>query len=169
MIRFATALAGPLGAVLAFAIAAADREAAPQSADALVERAIRYEHGEGVARNTVRAAELYCAAARLGSADAAYRLGWMYANGRGIERDDGYAVALFQRAAAQGHEYAGRMLARIRSDEVRLPDCVPAPVSALLAKAEIAQKEQLALAERAKAEADKVGLARAQQLAQAER
>lgn len=169
MIRFATSLAGLLATVFAFSGAAADHDGALQGADSLVERAIRHEHGEGVARNTARAAELYCAAARQGNAEAAYRLGWMFANGRGIERDDGYAVALFERAAAQGHEYAERMLTRIHSDDVRLPDCVAAPVSALLAKAAIAQMEQLALADRARAEAAIAELATAEQLARAAR
>ena len=39
--------------------------------------AIAYEHGEGVPRNPVLAATLYCKGARLGDAQAQYNLGWM--------------------------------------------------------------------------------------------
>lgn len=167
--------------------AAADRSAVPQSADFLIAQALRHEHGEGVTRNGVRAAELYCEAARMGSADAACRLGWMYANGRGIERDDGYAAALFQRAARQGHGYAQRMIQWVRSGESRLPPCLaasgvaatapraltteryPDPSAALVAKAELEKIEQFALAERARAEAALSDLAKAQQSIQVER
>lgn len=103
---------------------AADQAAPPTSAEALVAQAAHYEHGEGVKRDPLRAADLYCKAAHMGSAEAAFRLGWMYATARGIDRDDGYAVALFQRAAGMGHEYATRMLQLIKSDDIRLPDCV---------------------------------------------
>lgn len=97
------------------------------NSDNLVAEAQKYEHGEGVSRDTGKAAELYCAAARDGVTDGAYKLGWMYANGRGIQRDDGYAVALFQLAASQGHVYAERTLQLMRSDNVRLPSCMTPP------------------------------------------
>jgi len=104
--------------------AGAQTPSVPRSPGELTAQAIRIEHGEGVARNFGKAAELYCAAADAGDAEAAYRLGWMYANGRGLERDDGIAVALFRRAAAQGHAYAERMLRLISSDDIRLPECI---------------------------------------------
>jgi TPR repeat protein len=50
----------------------------------LVARALAYEHGEGVPKNPLKAAVLYCAAARAGDAEAQFSLGWMYANGRGV-------------------------------------------------------------------------------------
>ncbi|HWI12914.1 MAG TPA: transglycosylase SLT domain-containing protein, partial [Burkholderiales bacterium] len=80
------------------------------------------------------AESLYCRAARAGYADAQFRLGWSYANGRGTTRDDGLAAALFAMAAAQGHEYAGRLLAYLpQSDGSRLPDCMRAePVTVAL-------------------------------------
>jgi ketosteroid isomerase-like protein len=106
---------------------AADPAAQPAPAEVLVAQALQFEHGEGVKRDAVWAAGLYCDAARMGSAEAYFRLGWMYATGRGIERDDGYAVALFQRAADLDHEYAKRMLRLIRSDHARLPDCLAGP------------------------------------------
>ena len=167
MNQFTALLAGLLGAMVAFAIGAAD--SAPVAADALVEQGIRRENGEGVAKNAMRASELYCAAARQGSAEGAYRLGWMYSIGRGIERDDGLAVGLFKRAAASGHEYAKRMLDRIHSDHVRLPDCINLPVPVAAAQAELSAAQQLADAERRKAESALVELARVQQLALAEK
>ncbi len=71
--------------------------------------AVKYEHAEGVPQDYLKAAALYCRAARLGYADSQYALGWMYANGRGVSRDDGVAAQLFDMAAEQGHEYALRM------------------------------------------------------------
>lgn len=90
----------------------------------LVSLARAYEHGEGVAKDSVRAAELYCEAARAGDAEAAYSLGWMYANGRGLARDDIRAAALFERAADSGHEYARRMLVHLAGTRGEPPDCL---------------------------------------------
>lgn len=96
--------------------------------ETLIAEAGKYEHGEGVGRDPIKAADLYCHAARDGKAEAAYKLGWMYANGRGIERDDGYAVAMFKLAADAGHAYAERTLSLVRSDNARLPPCMTPPV-----------------------------------------
>ena len=89
------------------------------------------EHGEGVARDPLRAAELYCEASRLGDPEAQFSLGWMYANGRGIARDNRMASLFFGMAAEQGHEYAKKMLAFVGPSgaTVDLPDCMrePAP------------------------------------------
>ena len=135
---------GFLGTLLALPVFASEPAPAPQSADPLIAAALRYERGEGVPSNAGRAAEMYCAAARQGNADAAYRLGWMYANGGGIERDDGHAAALFQRAAAQGHELAARMLETARSGDAHLPLCivVPPPPAADVDSAQLAQARQ---------------------------
>jgi len=90
------------------------------------------EHGEGVPRDPVRAAALYCEASRLGDAEAQFNLGWMYANGRGIARDNRMASLFFGMAAEQGHEYAKNMLAFVgpSGSTVELPDCMrdPAPL-----------------------------------------
>jgi TPR repeat protein len=101
----------------------------------LFKQAVAYEHAEGVAKNYVKAAELYCTATRMGNADAAFNLGWMYANARGLERDDGIAVALFRRAADQGHPTAGQVLQKIHSSDVHLPGCLQATVPAVAAPA----------------------------------
>lgn len=94
---------------------------------ALVEEAARYEHAEGVPRDYARAIELYCAAARAGSAEGQYGLGWMYANGRGVGRDDGIAAHLFALAAEQGHVQAGTMRQLAASKPVAPPCLMPPP------------------------------------------
>lgn len=85
------------------------------------------EHGEGVARDPVRAAALYCEAARLGDAEAQFSLGWMYANGRGIARDDQLAAYFFGLAAAQQHPHASRMLRFTGSASIEQPLCMRDP------------------------------------------
>ena len=91
----------------------------------LVALAVKYEHAEGVPQDYLKAAALYCRAARLGYADAQYALGWMYANGRGVSRDDGVAAQLFAMAAEQGHAYALKMVRFTQPDTTTpLPSCL---------------------------------------------
>lgn len=99
----------------------------------LVAEALAYEHGEGVPRDYQRAAELYCKAARQGSAEAQYSLGWMYANGRGLTRDDELAAELFRLAAAQGHEQARRMQRFVGEASGKLPNCMTQPDETIFA------------------------------------
>lgn len=100
----------------------------------LREQAIAYEHGEGVARDARRAAELYCTSARLGDMLAQYNLGWMYAHGRGVPRDDGAAAFFFRAAADQGLDVAARMLRVVGGLTGEVPECMrpppPAPADA---------------------------------------
>lgn len=93
---------------------------------ALVARAVALEHGEGVARDPEKAAELYCQAARLGNPRAMHALGWMYANGRGIARNDAYAGTLFAMAAQLGHPQAAAMR-RFTGYSGQAPDCLRPP------------------------------------------
>lgn len=97
------------------------------SAEILVEQARKYEHGEDVPQDRGKARELYCQAARQGSADGQYALGWMYANGRGVERDDSIAAALFEMAADRNHAGAQKLLQFMRVPDkyqARLPNCL---------------------------------------------
>jgi len=98
-------------------------------ASRLLLEAIAYEHGEGVARNPVLAATLYCRGARLGDPEAQYKLGWMYANGRGVARNDVTAAFFFNAAAEQGLAAAQRMLKVVGGPTAEVPDCMrdPAP------------------------------------------
>jgi len=98
--------------------------------DALRNEAIRLEHGEGMARDPVRAAELYCQAARAGDAASQFNLGWMYANGRGVERNDAWAAYFFEAAAGQGLAQADRMLAAVGGPTQSVPPCMQPPPAA---------------------------------------
>jgi len=115
-----------------------NRGAKDHNASALVMEAARYEHAEGVPRDYAHAIELYCAAAKAGSADGQYRLGWMYANGRGVARDDGIAAHLFALAAQQGHVQAQTMQKLAAAAKPVVPPClVPAPRIARMAPGEL--------------------------------
>jgi Transglycosylase SLT domain len=71
------------------------------------------EHGDGMKRDEVAAAKLYCRAARYGDAEAQYSLGWMLTNARGIQRNDAEAAHMFAAAAEQGLGQAQNMLDRM--------------------------------------------------------
>ena len=86
-----------------------------------------YEFGEGVDRDPVRAAELYCRAARYGDVEAQYNLGWMLTNARGIERDEAQAAHLFAAAAEQGHVQAAHMIERMGTPLGPPPPCLRPP------------------------------------------
>lgn len=105
-------------------VLALEPEAAARS---LLAEARSFEHGEGVRRDTARAAALYCQAAKLGDAEAQFNLAWMYANGRGVERDDALAATFFDLAARQGHEHAQRMLRFTGAPTRELPLCMQDP------------------------------------------
>lgn len=100
-------------------------------AQAQTDLAVKYEHGEGVARNFSLALRYYCLAARQGYVKAQYNLGWMYANGRGVPRDDAIAAAWFKLAASRGDPYAGRMLKRLGTPPGTLAGICPASTPAL--------------------------------------
>jgi hypothetical protein len=75
--------------------------------------------------NTVwEAANLYCEAARYGSAEGVYRLGMLYAFGRGVPANRDYAANLFGIAAMHGHFEAQKMLETIELRTQDTPACV---------------------------------------------
>lgn len=86
-----------------------------------------YEHGEGIERDAVKAAQFYCRAARYGDAEAQYSLAWMLTNARGIERDEAYAAHLFAAAAEQGHPQAQAMAQRLGTPLGAPPPCLRPP------------------------------------------
>lgn len=95
------------------------------------------EHGDGVPRNEVAAAKLYCRAARYGDAEAQYSLGWMLTNARGIQRNDAEAAHMFAAAAEQGMAQAQNILERMGGTPLgdpppclRPPETDPEPVVA---------------------------------------
>jgi soluble lytic murein transglycosylase-like protein len=93
--------------------------------------ALAYEHGDGVLRDPVRAAELYCRAARHGDADAQFNLAWMLTNSRGIERNDAQAAHLFAAAAEQGLTQAQNMAASMGTPIGPPPPCLQQPATDL--------------------------------------
>ncbi len=105
------------------------------------------EFGDGLPRDAVRAAELYCRAARHGDAESQYNLAWMLTNSRGIQRDEAQAAHLFAAASEQGMVQAQNILARMGTpqgpppaclrppDEDRAPPAPPAPTVAARAPA----------------------------------
>jgi soluble lytic murein transglycosylase-like protein len=95
------------------------------AANRLTARAL--EHGEGVPKDPLRAAELYCQGARAGDAESQFSLGWMHANARGVTRDDAIAAYFFRLAAEQGHEHAKRMLRFTGDAMVAQPACMAPP------------------------------------------
>lgn len=114
-------------ALAAQAVLAQDSTLSATPQRGLFEQALAYENGEGVRRDALLAANLYCEAARLGDRDAQYNLGWMYANGRGVPRDDGRALFLFQAAAEQGIETAQRLVDKLADVPPQMPDCMREP------------------------------------------
>ena len=92
--------------------------------------AVAYEHGNGQPKDGLRAAALYCQAAKLGDAASQFDLGWMYANGRGVQRDDALAAFFFQRRGSAGPRAGQRMLKPVGEPGVELPECMRDPVVA---------------------------------------
>ncbi|MCB1905838.1 MAG: transglycosylase SLT domain-containing protein [Rhodocyclaceae bacterium] len=107
-------------------VAAHERRSAAAEPSRL-ELARALEHGEGVARDPVRARAVYCDAARDGDVEAMHALGWMYANGRGGARDDGIAGTLFAMAASRGHVQAGNMMRLLGGRRGEVPACLLPP------------------------------------------
>jgi len=89
-------------------------------------KALEYGDG-GITRDPVRAAELYCRAARFGDAEAQYSLGWMLTNARGVQRDEAQAAHLFAAAAEQGLTQAQNILARMGTPQGPPPACLRPP------------------------------------------
>lgn len=100
------------------------------------EEAQAAEHGDnGQPREPVRAAQLYCRAARYGDAESQYSLAWMLTNSRGIERDEAQAAHLFAAAAEQGHPQAQNMAAKLGTPLGPPPACLLQPEADVAAKA----------------------------------
>jgi soluble lytic murein transglycosylase-like protein len=100
-----------------------------------LELAQRYEHGEGIAADPKQALELYCQAAKGGSAEAAYRIGWMLFMGRGIEHDSQTAARWFAVAAAKGQPQAAAVIDRFHlTVDAQSADCGERPVLAATMK-----------------------------------
>ena len=100
------------------------REGVAEAIAALRNEARAHEHGEGVVKDPLRAASLYCEGARSGDAEAQFSLGWMHANGRGVEKNDEVAAYFFRLAAEQGHTQAQNMLRFVGEPTAAMPKCM---------------------------------------------
>jgi len=99
-------------------------EPSPEDIVRLRTEARAFEHGEGVSKDPVRAASLYCDGARYGDAESQFSLGWMYANGRGVQRNDELAAYFFTQAAEKGHDEARKMLRFVGDKIAPMPNCM---------------------------------------------
>jgi soluble lytic murein transglycosylase-like protein len=124
--HLAMAALGVVSLMATGATLAADTES---RSSLLVAQARALEHGEGVPKDPLRAAALYCEAARAFDTEAQYSLGWMYLNGRGVQRSDPIAASLFALAAAGGHPQAEGALTLLGNQRDALPDCMNAPLA----------------------------------------
>jgi soluble lytic murein transglycosylase-like protein len=106
------------------------------------QEALALEHGDGAQRDPVRAAELYCRAARYGDAEAQFNLAWMLTNARGIQRDDAQAAHLFAAAAEQGLSQARNMLRALGTPRGAPPPCLRPPEEEAVAAAVPAPDKQ---------------------------
>ena len=90
----------------------------------LLERASILVSDEKSSDSAWQAANLYCEAARYGSAEGVYRLGMLYAFGRGVPANRDYAANLFGIASTHGHYEAQKMLETIEIKTNDTPLCV---------------------------------------------
>jgi hypothetical protein len=90
----------------------------------LLERASLLVDDENDAESAWKAANLYCEAARYGSAEGFYRLGMLYAFGRGVPANRDYAANLFGIASKHGHYQSQKMLETIEIKTNDTPLCV---------------------------------------------
>ena len=95
-----------------------------------------------------KAANLYCEAARYGSAEGVYRLGMLYAFGRGVPANRDYAANLFGIASTHGHYEAQKMLETIEIKTSNTPICVLESVAP-----EKASRQEIATAQSPKIDA----------------
>ncbi len=123
---FAALMVMVVGCFVVSSASAFQRVQAPSGKDleSLRLEARSYEHGEGVAKDPLRAASLYCDGARYGDAESQFSLGWMYANGRGVIRNDEMAAYFFKLAAASGHQQAQKMLRFVGDSAAPAPECM---------------------------------------------
>lgn len=95
----------------------------PAARDLLI-AAVGLERNDAIADGDWQAANLYCQASRIGSAEAQYRLGMLYAFGQGVPKNRELAASLFAVAASHGHQESQKMLETIEISTTELPACV---------------------------------------------
>jgi len=81
----------------------------------------RYEKGQGVVQNYLRAFDLYTKAANKGHAAAQHDLGELYYHGHGVNQDYAKARQWYEKSAAQGYAKAKNNLARLLQPQQQQP------------------------------------------------
>lgn len=95
----------------------------------LLEQASDLIAKQHVMRDAVwQAANLYCEASRMGSAQGMYRLGMLYAFGQGVPENTAFAANLFKTSSMHGHFEAQKMLETIPLTSMANPPCLTARV-----------------------------------------
>lgn len=79
--------------------------------EALFQRGLTYQEGQGVAQDDVQAAFWWRKAAEQGHITSQANMGSLYLNGRGVIKDETQAISWWQKAAAQGSAEAQSNLA----------------------------------------------------------
>jgi hypothetical protein len=97
---------------------------------AVLEHAFAAEIGYGQPRSALRAAMLYCDAAREGSMEAYYRLGRLYLTGNGVEKNMAIASTVFSIAAQNGHHRAHDAIELTGLRDEQIPLCITDPEAA---------------------------------------
>ena len=96
--------------------------AVSEDAESQFERGQRFEKGQGVSPDDVRAAECYLKATIQGHTAAQFNLGLRYGRGRGVLRNGVSAQQWLRKAAEQGHPGAQYHLGvHLYQDSKRLP------------------------------------------------
>ncbi len=90
----------------------------------LLERASALDNNSNDYELSWKAANLYCEAARYGSAEADYRLCMLYAFGRGVPTNKNYAANLFGITSVHGYFEAQKMFETIEIKTNDTPPCV---------------------------------------------
>jgi len=96
----------------------------------LHEQVVVRERGEGVSKDPLRAALLYCQIGRSGAPEARFAPGWMLANGRGVPRDGSLAAELALHSAAPGQQHGVRMLTLLKGPNARTSECMRVALNA---------------------------------------
>ena len=96
------------------AVPGCQREADGGSAGSARLLAVMYQAGDGVTRDSVRAATWFRRAAMLGDAEAQFQMGRAYERGLGVPVNLAEALAWYRKAAAQGNARAENYLGWLR-------------------------------------------------------
>ena len=79
-----------------------EQSAAAGDAAAQLALGLRYEQGEGVPRDELKATEWFLKSAKQGNAQAQFYIGALFADGQGVPKDERKAIEWYEKSAQQG-------------------------------------------------------------------